>query len=203
MQYTVVPVTFNVNFPGSCWTRYGFLFSVVQSLNIFPPGWLAVTWLWPGWTTSKSGRFCLSQIEESSLLSGRGKATRTTIIWTLRVSVRAREEPVLIGEQYWHHHHQIMIDCFQPDQAGDEQREASELGRHQQVHHADLQTAAERERQVATFYYLFVWRWVDNETDNYPRYDQTIFTNGSQPVIWAVGPVNSKVDLPGQRRAEQ
>ena len=43
MQYTVVPVTFNVNFPGSCWTRYGFLFSVVQSLNIFPPGWLAVT----------------------------------------------------------------------------------------------------------------------------------------------------------------
>ena len=43
MQYTVVPVTFNVNFPGSCWTRYGFLFSVLQSLNIFPPGWLAVT----------------------------------------------------------------------------------------------------------------------------------------------------------------
>ena len=32
------------------------------------------------------------------------------------------------------------------------------------------------------------------------RYDQTIFTNGSQPVIWAVGPVNSKVGLacPGQ-----
>ena len=26
------------------------------------------------------------------------------------------------------------------------------------------------------------------------RYDQTIYTNGSQPVIWAVGPINSKVN---------
>ena len=27
------------------------------------------------------------------------------------------------------------------------------------------------------------------------RYDTTIFTNGSQPVIWAVGPINNKVNL--------
>lgn len=27
------------------------------------------------------------------------------------------------------------------------------------------------------------------------RYDQTIFTNGSQPVIWAIGPVNSKGEV--------
>ena len=43
-----------------------------------------------------------------------------------------------------------MID-FQPDQARDEQREAAELCRDQQVHHVDLQTAAQRERQVDLF----------------------------------------------------
>ena len=42
-----------------------------------------------------------------------------------------------------------MID-FQPDQARDEQRETPQLSRHQQVHHVDLQTTADRERQVGS-----------------------------------------------------
>ena len=123
---------------------------------------------------------------------------RTTIIWTPRVSVLAREEPVLIGN--W-----VKLRTSSSSQSSSLSAGSSPGRTTWSCWTLPWSTSSpcwptDSRSEGKTGWFVYFLSLLPTNSADYPRYDQTIFTNGSQPVIWAVGPVNSKV---GQSQAQQ